>query len=94
MERAAPWLLVRIWSDGYSEYKSLYPCCVNPPYEWTEIPANPAPPDSVNVGLTVGYNNNFYRVWADGSTDNVYFLNNNDGNGFLTIGWYGTQPPN
>ena len=84
--RSGVTFMVRIWSDGSSQYRVTAPNGWGPT-AWTEIPANPNPPASIPVGVSAADNSGgaLFRLWADGSTDSASFSANNGT--LVTGGW-------
>ncbi len=66
--------VVRIWGDGLTEYKATLAGWE--PQEWTPLPVNPnAPLGTAMVAITEGHlqTSDIYRLWADGTVDNIEF---------------------
>ena len=88
--------LVRIWSDGFAEYR------VTPagtpgwePRVWTPLPVNPDAPRSRPIAVTEAGGSStcpqIYRLWADGTVDHLRLTG--DGNMFLfTVEGWITEP--
>ena len=76
-----PTTLIRIWSDGFSEYKvslrGVFPGWG--PQEWTPLPVNPdAPSGTRMVAITEGVAGAWiWRLWADGTVDQIEFVSMN-----------------
>ena len=71
-------LVVRIWSDGFAEYRGMGQS-INP-QQWVPLPFNPDPPSSSPVGVSgalgLADSNNFrhcefVRQWGDGYADSI-----------------------
>ncbi len=67
--------LLRVWSDGFVEYKVIVG--VAEPQVWTVVPPNVNAPASRVVGVTRD-TGTFYRLWADGTVDRHRFELVND----------------
>ncbi len=71
-------ILVRIWSDGFAEYKvTLAGIPGWEPQVWTPLPANPNAPRSRPIAVTESTGSSgiphIYRLWADGTVDGIRF---------------------
>ena len=63
--------LLRVWSDGFAEYKVVVGHAAQPQV-WTVVPPNADAPASRVVGVTRD-TGTFYRLWADGTVDRHRF---------------------
>ncbi len=82
--------IVRIWSDGFADYKVTVRDPDWGPQVWTPLPVNPdAPPSRPIAGTELV--SSVYRLWADGTVDSIRFTSANK---FVTTaveGWI-TEP--
>lgn len=89
--------IVRIWSDGFADYKVTVRDPDWGPQVWTPLPFNPDAPQSrpiaadggshmLQIGAPI-----LYRQWADGTVDGLRSSNNS---GVVTVGSSGwiTEP--
>ena len=63
--------LLRVWSDGFAEYKVRFGIAAQPQV-WTAVPPNADAPASRVVAVTAEPGT-FYRLWADGTMDRHRF---------------------
>ncbi|MCH8005967.1 MAG: hypothetical protein IH888_07025 [Planctomycetes bacterium] len=67
--------LVRIWSDGFAEYRAAWDTPLQQPQQWTPLPDNPQAPLSTPVAVSAAENPlTVYRQWADGTADWIEIL--------------------
>ena len=75
---------VRIWSDGFAEYKVSIKSEPVEPQVWTPLPVNPDAPRSRPIAAAGGDRDldgaaggsNVSRLWADGTVDSIRFSEN------------------
>ncbi len=67
--------LVRIWSDGFAEYRAAWNSPLQQPQQWTPLPDNPQAPLSTPVAVSAAENPlTVFPQWADGTTDWIEIL--------------------
>ena len=85
--------IVRIWSDGFAEYKVTVGDPGFGPQVWTPLPFNPDAPQSRPIAVTeTGKANTsprIYRLWGDGTVDRIELFS---GDGFVVPEEWITEP--
>ena len=67
--------VVRVWSDGLTEFKVTSAVPDWEPQVWTPVPANPNAPQS-QLAAAHGDGHIIHRVWTDGTIDKFPFAEN------------------
>ncbi len=74
--------LVRIWSDGFAEYRGGWGSPIQP-QAWTPLPDNPQAPRSRPVAVSAAWVSPLivYRQWANGTVDWLPIIHQDNGTG-------------